>query len=175
MKTLILLLLILCGGTIGAAQQTCQLDLQNAPALFNLRLGMSPVEARAAIGNALKIKIKKRGDKTFFQEFAKRNAPAPLENVNAIYLRFFDLRLYQIEIFYRDQNQWPTLDAFADDLRLKLNLTALEPVKGKRQLNCGDFSVVADKVLNPRAVLTDELTRQKVSDSQAAKKQKDKN
>lgn len=63
---------------VGAAQETCELESKAAPVLLNLRLGMSPEQARSLFGKDLKVKVKKRGERTFFQNFIKKPAPSTL-------------------------------------------------------------------------------------------------
>ena len=102
------------------AQNNCEFLPANSPLLLNLRLGMSPAEVQTAFGKALKIKIKKNGERIFFQNYIKNPAPVPLKNIRTIYLRFFDRRLYQIEIFYEPRPDLPNLDTitrtFAEQL-----------------------------------------------------------
>lgn len=155
-----------------AAQNTCQMKLENAPTLFNLKLGMSPAEARAVVGKSLKIKNKRSGEYTFFQNFINHRAPVSLIDTRAVYLRFYDGALYQIEIFYEEKPESTTLEDFLKRQSAKLNLP-LEAWKikfGIAELNCADFSLAADRFLNPRLELTDLLTLAKV----AAKRKREK-
>jgi hypothetical protein len=82
-----------------AAQENCELTSKTALLLLNLQIEMSPEQTQAVFGRELKIKIKKRGERTFFQNYIKKPASGSLTGVRALYLRFFDRRLYQIEIF----------------------------------------------------------------------------
>ena len=149
---------------VGAAQQTCELESKTAPVLLNLRLGMSPEQARSVFGKDLKVKVKKKGDRTFFQNFIKKPAPASLGGVRALYLRFFDARLYQIEIFYETKSDLKTLEDVTDLLAAQLNLSAAdwEIENNQARIICGDASLVADNVLNPRIEFTNETTRAEV-------------
>lgn len=155
MKTSVLFLLLFFIAPC-AAQEKCDLRLKDAPQFFGFSLAMSPKQAQAVLGKKLKVKIKREG--SFFQNFIDKPPPDFLRGVRAIYLRFFERRLYQIEVFYqREQN----LDEFVSDLSVKSNLprNLWTTENGKAQLDCEEFSIVADNVLNPRVELTDEISR----------------
>jgi hypothetical protein len=147
-----------------AAQNACEAKLENAPVLFNLKLGMSPAEAQTVVGKSLKIKNKRSGEYTFFQNFIEKSAPNSLPDTRAVYLRFYDGALYQIEIFYEEKNETLTLEDFINRQSVKLNLPveAWKIKFGIAEINCGEFSFAADKFLNPRLELTDEITLAKV-------------
>jgi len=152
---------------VGAAQENCQLEAKTAPPLLNLRIGMSPDEARSVFGKDLKIKIKKNGERTFFQNFIKKPAPVSLRGVRALYLRFFDRRLYQIEVFYEPRPDLKTLENIADALSSQLNFPNSDwKIENNRaEKICGETSLVADNVLNPRIELTDETVRAKIKEA----------
>ena len=145
-----------------AAQESCAPE--NAPALFGLKLGMSPAQVQSILGKSLKIKISKSGQSTFFQNFIEKAAPSSLNGVRAVYLRFFDGRLYQIEIFYEQANEPRTLAGFINLQSANLNLpvTNWKIEYGIAEFNCGEFSIVADYVLNPRIQITDPVGLAKV-------------
>src|SRR5688572_32127555 len=102
MKIFLLLILPVFFAVSISAQEKCELSVNAAPTLFNLKLGMNGAQAKQAVQGKLKIKNTKTG--TFFQNFIKNSPPNNLNGVRAIYLRFFDSRLYQIEIFYENEN-----------------------------------------------------------------------
>ncbi len=170
-KSLLIIVFSLLGASGGTAQTTCDLSSKTAPLLLNLAIGTSPEQARAVLGKVLKIKIKKRGARTFFQNYIKKPAPEPLRGVRALYLRFFDRKLYQIEIFYEPRRDLPTLEAIVGALSEQLNLPAAEwETKGVRAaINCAGESLVADDVLNPRVQLTDETIRAEIEKLREAK------
>lgn len=159
MKSIVLILLFLFCSIQCEAQENC--DLSNT-SLLNLRLGMSPEQARSVFGKDLKVKVKKKGQRTFFQNFIDKPAPSSLNGVRAIYLRFFDGRLYQVEIFYENRNDWQTLENFVGNFFAKTNLSAWKIENGKAQIICNEFSIVTDRVLNPRIELTNETIRAQV-------------
>lgn len=161
-KSLCSFSLILIFTVFGTAQSNC--GLTSAPDLFNLHLRMSPEQAQAVIGNELKIKIKKKGERIFFQNFIENPAPVSLQGVRATYLRFYDLKLYQIEIFYEEKSGWETLESFTAALSVQKGFsdTLWHNVRGKALIDCGDFTILADKILNPHIEITDESIRKMV-------------
>ncbi|HEX8734645.1 MAG TPA: hypothetical protein VF721_04930 [Pyrinomonadaceae bacterium] len=154
-------------GAGGAAQSVCRAELTDAPVLFNLKLGISPAAAQSVLGKDLKIKNKRNGEYTFFQNFIERKATGSLANVRALYLRFYEGALYQIEIFYEDEPDAQTLENFINLQTAKFNLPreAWKIKYGIAEINCGAFSLAADKFLNSRVELTDESVRAKVTDA----------
>jgi hypothetical protein len=144
-----------------AAAQNPRCALPDAPKLLGLRLGMSPAEVQKVFGRDLKIKVKTSGDRTFFQNYIEKQPPASLRDVRALYLRFLDGALYQIEIFYAERAKAPMLETFAANLSAQMNFPAdaWQFEKGRATIDCGAFTVVADKPLNPRVELTDAARR----------------
>lgn len=147
-----------------AAQENCELSSKTAPLLFNLQIGMSPEQARNVLGKDLKIKIKKNGERTFFQNYIRKPAPNSLRGVRALYLRFYDRRLYQIEIFYEPRQDLKTLANIADALSSQLNFSASiwKIENNLAEIICGETSLVADNILNPRIELTNEIIRTEI-------------
>lgn len=154
-----------------AAQQPCELTSKTAPLLLDLRIGMSPEQTQAIFGRDLKIKIKKKGERTFFQNYIKNPAPPLLRGVRALYLRFFDRSLYQIEIFYEPRLKLNALENLTAALSSQLNFSAAdwETKNNRAVLNCGEISLVADYVLNPRIELTDEIVRAQIKEMRKRK------
>ncbi len=171
-KSLFAVLFLLVCAAFAAAQTTCDLSSKPAPLLLGLQIGISPENARSVFGGALKIKIKKNGERTFFQNYIKKPAPESLRGVRALYLRFFDRRLYQIEIFYEPRTDLPNRAAIKNALSTQLYLPDADwQVKnGRARIECGANSLVADDVLNPRIELTDETVRAQIE----ARREKDK-
>jgi hypothetical protein len=151
-------LLILFFAVCGAAQDSRQCALTNAPRLQGLSLGMAPAEVQSVFGQDLKVKVKADGDRSFFQNYIEKAARGSLGGVRALYLRFLDGRLYQIEIFYEERADVPTLESFVANLSVQMNFPAdvnWQFEKSRARLDCGTFTLVADKPLNPRVELTD--------------------
>jgi hypothetical protein len=126
---------------------------------------MSPEQTASVFGRDLKIKVKKKGQRTFFQNFIEKPAPNSLSGVRAIYLRFFDGRLYQIEIFYENRSDWQTLENFIGEFSANKNLPDWKIEKGKAEIICGEFSIAADRILNPRIELTNDKIRAQIDES----------
>ena len=160
-----LLLSALC-----AAQDVCVLESKTAPSVHNLRLEMTPEQVRSVLGRELKIKIKKTGEQTFFQNFIGKRSPQSIPGVRALYLRFFNGRLYQIEIFYENSGDSQPLSDWTALLSATMNLPAAWQIeKGRAMIKCSEISLVADNVLNPRIEITDETARAKVEESRKRK------
>ena len=157
--------------TPGTAQEKCDLQVNDAPSVFGLKLGMNPKQVQIVFGKNLKLKIKKEG--TFFQNFIEKKPPPFLPETRAVYLRFFEAKLYQIEIFYEPRNERQTLAEFLGDLSAKFNLPLnfWTTEYGKATLDCTEFSIVADNILNPHVELTDEIIYARF---EAAQKKKNK-
>jgi hypothetical protein len=160
LKIIFFITILLASVAVSRAQtENCRLSLSDAPALRGFRLGMSPDEARNVSGGKLKIKIKREG--SFFGYFIEERPPAFLRDVRALYLRFFDAKLFQIEIFYEPSASTQTLDEFTAQISAQTNLPAELWTGGQNRaaVTCDEFSIVADNILNPRVELTDEKTR----------------
>ncbi len=178
LKIPFLLILPLIFWLPSAAQETCRVEIKDAPTFFNLRLGMTAPEAQNAVGKKLKVKVKKKGERTFFQNFIKKPPPNTLMGVRALYLRFFNGALYQIEIFYEEKTNWQTIAASAQILTTNFNFAQSFQENTTRQIEtkCAGFSLIADNVLNPRIELTNDPIRTQVLElrerEQEKKKQK---
>lgn len=166
MKAIALTAIFLAFTFSSAAQERCELEAKTAPLLLNLRLGMSPEQAQSVFGKDLKIKIKKNGERTFFQNYIKKPAPNSLRGVRALYLRFFNRRLYQIEIFYEPRQDLRTLANIVDALSRQLEFPASnwKIENNLAEIRCGETLLVADHILNPRIELTDEIVRAKIKE-----------
>ena len=166
-KSLFAILILPVCAAFGTAQTTCDLASKTAPLLLALPIGASPERAQAIFGKDLKIKIKKRGERTFFQNYIKKPAPDSLRGVRALYLRFFDRRLYQIEIFYEPRVDVPTLAKIVETLSSQLGLAVADwQTKNRRAaIKCGEITLVADYILNPRIELTDEIVRAAIAEA----------
>lgn len=167
-------LLVMFFALCAAAQENSQkCVLTTAPRLKGLTLGMSAAQVRAALGKKPSVKVKSSGDRTFFQNYIGKKAPANLSGVRAFYLRFLDGSLYQIEIFYEERADLPTLEAFTANLSAQMNLppqTSWQFAQNRALIDCGAFTVSADKTLNPRVELTDKA---KLAEAEARRKKKD--
>ena len=165
-KLLLTILILLALTASGTARETCDLSSKTAPLLLNLQTGKSPEQVRSVFGKALKIKIKKNGERTFFQNYIKKPAPESLRGVRALYLRFFDRQLYQIEIFYEPRLDLKTLEEVTAALSSQLDVPVSDwqIINNRAEIKCGEIALVADYVLNPRIELTDEMIRAKIEE-----------
>ena len=161
MKINLLFLFLLFFSATLAAQENC--GLEEPPALFGLRLRMSPEEVQSVFGKDLKINVKNDGERIIFENFIEKKPPRSLSGVRALYLRFIDRRLYQIEIFYEETGAIKTLQDFTGLMSARLNfpVSSWQEEKGKAIVNCGAYTLAAVKTLNPRIELTDETARAK--------------
>jgi hypothetical protein len=160
LKIIFFITILLASVIVSRAQtESCRLALSDAPALRGFRLGMSPVEARNVSGGKLNIKIKREG--SYFGYFIENRPPTFLSDVRALYLRFFDAKLFQIEIFYEPSSSMQTLDKFIAQISAQTNLPTELWKRGQNRaaVVCDEFSIVADNFLNPRVELTDEKMR----------------
>jgi hypothetical protein len=166
-KTIVLAVIILASALALSAQNACELESKTAPLLLNLRLGMSPEQVQGVFSRDLKVKIKKKGERTFFQNYIKKPAPPTLSGVRALYLRFFDRQLYQIEIFYEPRAGLQSLEEIKGALSSQLNLpiSDWETKNNRAQIVCPQASLITDSILNPRLELTNEPIRAKVKEA----------
>jgi hypothetical protein len=172
-------------GTAGLAQGPCNLSLNNPPVVFGLKLGMPFEQVQAVLGKDLKMKPKKTGEGSFFHNFIEKPAPSNLSGVRALFLRFLHNKVYQIEIFYEDEDKTTKLKDFLNRLSADLDLPAAawKSKNGKAEMNCGDFLLTADNFLNSHIELTDDAAytefkakqeRQKISKNKKNKKKEKK-
>ena len=159
-----------------AQQQPCSKSLGEAPALAGFRLGMSIEQTQTALGSRYKIPKKKTGEGSFFQNFEGEQPPADLSGVHALFLRYFDFKLYQIELFYEDAAKPNKLDELTQTLATDLALppAAWTVQRGKATMNCGDFFLTADTLLNPHVELTDDALSKAFQAKQDEAKKKNK-
>jgi hypothetical protein len=148
-----------------AAQDACASGGGSSLVLIGLRLNMSPEQVQGVFGKDLKITVKKDDEKIIFQNYIEKPAPASLAGVRALYLRFFNRKLYQAEIFYEDAPGIKTLADFTARLSGNWNLPASSGWREENRkafLTCGEYTAVADKILNPHVEITDETARTQV-------------
>ncbi|NNE99361.1 MAG: hypothetical protein HKN25_10120 [Pyrinomonadaceae bacterium] len=167
MRILILFVSLALFTAIAAAQEKCKLNLNEAPKLHNVRLGMSAEEATRAFQNRIKVKAKSDGQSSFFKNFIKKRAKGNLAGIRAIFLRFYRGRIYQIELFYEEDHRWRDLESLLDDYSIQNNFprefwqTKFEYASAK----CMGFSLKADYKLNPHIQLTDDVAAKLVKNA----------
>jgi hypothetical protein len=155
-----------------AAQEPCQKDLAEAPAVFGLKLGMTFEQMRGVLGPAIKLKPKKSGEGSYFENFIDRPSPGSLAGVRAMYLRVFNNKIYEIEIFYENNGKPVRLEDFITRLSPELALpTPLWKVtSGSGTIDCKAFTIKADVPLNPRLQITDVTAAEDFEKAQTGKK-----
>lgn len=165
-KLLILFGLLVTYSIFALAQENCSPILPASGMLLNLQLGMPVEEVSYKLGKDLKIKTKSNGDYRFFQNYVDKTPPNNLSGVRAFYLRFFEKKLYQIEVFYEESKYPSDLKKFAEIVsnQLKPPLPDWEFAHRQAVLKCGETSLKIDYQLNPRVELTDETILQKVAE-----------
>ena len=170
-KSVFIILLLFVWNNAVSAQENCDLSSKPAALLLNLQIGMSPEEAQNIFGRDLKVKIKKNGERTIFQNYVKTPAANSLKGIRAIFLRFYDKKLYQLEIFYEPRTDLKTTEEIADVLASQLSFPAAQwQIKNKRaEIRCNNLWLLADNVLNPRIQITDETVRAKIEESRKKK------
>lgn len=146
------------------AQETCAWTNASANIALDLQLGMTTAEVNNALGGKPKIKNKTRGEYRFFQNYIDDKPPAKLKNIRALYLRFFDGRLYQAEIFY-DETFAPSLENFNALIARQFNFStaAFSFENTKAVIRCGENTLAADYILNPRIELTNQTILEKTN------------
>ena len=164
-KFLILFCLSVIVSFAVSAQENCS-SIPNSNIFLNLQLGMNVTEVNQRLGRSVQIKIKNNDDYRFFQNYIDRQPPVNLGGVRAFYLRFFEKKLYQIEVFY-EENKFPSdLKSFTEIISTELTLPLSGWKFAHRQalLSCDEHSLKIDYQLNPRIELTDETVLKKVTD-----------
>jgi len=153
---LIVSLLTLTG--LAKSQEACQKTLAESPSISGLKLGMSFQDLQATIGSSIKIKPTKSGEGTIFENFFDHSAPSSLAGVRALYVRFFNNRTYQIEVFYEEKAGITKIEDLTAHMSQEFDLPpmAWTAKNGIATMKCGGFSLSADKVLNPHIELTDD-------------------
>ena len=138
------------------SQEPCQKTIAEAPAVFKLKLGMTFEQMKSILGPAFKFKPKKTGVGSYFVNFIDQPAPNSLPGVRAAYLRFFDHKIYQIEIFYEDEGKTIRLEDFTTRISPELGVqnSSWNFKNGTASVDCSEFTIRADAPLNPRLLMT---------------------
>lgn len=148
------------------AQENCTPIAKTSDVLLNLQIGMTVEEVSSKLGSNLGIKTKKKGDYRFFQNYINKKPPQNLTGVRAFYLRFFEKKLYQAEIFY-EENKYPSeIKNFAEIISTQLNLPVTDWKFANKQgvFRCGETSITADYQLNPRIELTNDTIKKQIDE-----------
>lgn len=168
MKAIFITVSILFFAMSVSAQDACELTLDQSPTLQNLKLGMSSQEASKILG--IKVKVKPEGQRSFFKNYIKKKAKGNLVGIRAIFIRFYDNKIYQIELFYEKDYRWQTLDSLINDYSTQSNfpIDFWQTEYGYSNAICKGFSLDADYVLNPHIQITDDAIA-KIAESKQEK------
>ncbi len=158
----VVFLVVLATCSVDIAAQ-CVVEKDASPALVNVKLGMSPAEVNTALGGAAKVKVKDDAKHSFFKNYLKMGkAKGRLAGAKAFYLRFYEQRLYQAEIFYHAEYRWNDLESFVRDYSAENGFAYENWVfkNGYATAKCKGFTVKADYILNPHLEITDEAAKE---------------
>ncbi|REJ77569.1 MAG: hypothetical protein DWQ47_14440 [Acidobacteria bacterium] len=155
MKPILLILPILLLLSSANAQSECAVS--EPPSFLNLRLGMTVSEVNSMTRPELKVKAKSDGERIFFKNWINKPAKGNMTGVRAVYLRFFEGRLYDIELFYEEGFRWPDLESLLSEVNRSSILTRenWNVKNGYAEADCEGFAVKADQVLGTHIQLTD--------------------
>lgn len=163
--SILLVFLVIVTFAAGNAMSQCLVETDASPRLVNIKLGMTASEANTALGGAAKAKIKDDGKHSFFKNYLKiGKAKGRLAGARAFYMRFYERRVYQTEIFYHSGYRWNDLESFVRDYSNE-NGFAFENFvfkNGYAKAECVGFSIQADYILNPHIEITDETVVEKM-------------
>lgn len=136
------------------AQDECVFDTN--PGMSGVFLDSPVSEVNTALKGDLKVKVKQNGERTFFKNWLKRPAKGRLQGVRALYLRFLDGILYQIEIFYNDGVGGNDLESFLGYVSKENGFPRdkWKVTNGYAKFSCDGFSFEADRVLNPHVQIS---------------------
>jgi hypothetical protein len=166
MKTFLITISILIFALTINAQEKCELNLSQSPTLQKLKLGMTPSEASNVLG--IKVKVKPEGQRSFFRNYIKKKAKGNLTGIRALFVRFYDGKIYQIEIFYEKDYRWQTLESMIDDYSASNNFPKEFWLNeyGYAKANCKGFSIDADYILNPHIQISEDAIAELVESKQ---------
>lgn len=138
----------------GTVYAECKLQLPDSPSLANIRLGMTVDQANAALGG--KPKLKSKGERrTNYFRFKQGKAKGPISGAKAFWVRFYQGRVYSVEIFYH--SGYGDLEGLIETYasRNGFDVSLFETKHGYSRAKCDGFSVKADLILNPHLELID--------------------
>ena len=168
------IVLLIVATVNGMAMDACDTVRVEGLNILGIKLGMGYADVQTAVGPGLKVKRPKNGQGSFFQNFIDQPAAGKLAGVRALFLRFYQDKVYQIEVFYEESGQQGTLVALTTRLSSDLNLSPdVWTIKnGRAAIACGTMSLNADNILNPHVELTDEAASSAFKAKTGGKKSK---
>ena len=173
MRSLVVISALLLLNGVVQAQEKCAKTLAESPSVLGLKLGMSYQELSTALGPTAKVKPSKSGEGSIFLSYAEQPAPANLKDVRAMYIRMFESKAYQIEVFYQENQRDAKVEAVTAQLSQTFGLpSAAWTVKyNKAAMKCDGFSITADTILGTHIELTDNAARDAFDKKNQAEKE----
>jgi hypothetical protein len=137
------LALLALAGCAGAALAQCKLPIDQSPNLRGFKLGMSKDEAERSFGQRINRYTKNEANATAAMAVAAFEYPDKLNKIISIDLKFFEDRVYWIQISYGSgafENLAQAQQVFAQEWKLP---SAWTPVKyGDTLMYCNGWTVV---------------------------------
>src|SRR3954466_11776790 len=154
------------------AQLQCAMTVAEAPSISGFKLGMSFTDIQQTLAPAIKVKPSKTGEGTVFESFAEQAAPQQLSGINAFWLRLANNKVYQVEVAYSDASGRERIEDLTARLsaQFKLPVDAWKIKNNLARLDCGEFVLTADTILNPHVELTDTAAKAEFDKKRAATK-----
>jgi hypothetical protein len=154
------------------AQLQCAMTVAEAPSISAFKLGMSFSDVQQTLAPAIKVKPSKTGDGTVFESFAEQPAPQDLSGINAFWLRLANNKVYQVEVAYSDASGPERIEDLTARLsaQFRLPVNAWKIKNNLARLDCGEFVLTADTILNPHIELTDTASKAEFDKKQALAK-----
>ena len=180
-KTLVPLLILLCGINICAQDKKCTVklaDLPKAPELFGFRMGMTTAEVKVRVPQVVFGPVNEFGlSKTSINpDFDARIDKTSLTGVRTVSLDFVDDRLTSLWFGHDSAFKWKTVPEFVAGISQSLHLPdAWEEwkVRGQR-LRCEDFQMTVLFVAEgPSFRIIDNVAEETVAARRAAKEELD--
>ena len=176
LKFSVLTLLLFLSLYVSFAHGQCQRSISEAPAISGLKIGMSSDEVQLLLGSNTKIKPFKSGTGTIYLSFAEQAPPENLRDIGTLWVRLFENRVYQVEAFYSDTAKTERIESFLGELSTTYQISpaAWQVKNNYATLDCGEFLIKADVVLNRHLEVTDKALKaefeKKRSEDKAKKK-----
>ena len=150
----------------------CDLVLSDSPKMVGLRLGMTAAETNAALRGAAKVKAKTDGQYSYFKNYLKKGkSKGVLTGARAFYVRFYNKRLYQIEIFYHRDYRWNALESLISDYSAEsaFPFEYWKTKHGYATAKCDGFTVRADYILNPHLEISNDAAVDAIAEEKKKK------
>ena len=180
-KSLVLLLILLCCVNSLAQDNKCSLKLSELPAapeLFGFRMGMSTALLKQRVPQVVFGRDNDFGvSKTSISpDFDPHFDKASLTGIRTVSFDFLDGRLASLWFGYDGSFKWQTVPAFVQGISQSLHLPEVwQPWKVRgQQLSCADFQMTVSIVAEgPSFHIIDETAEQTVAARRQAKEEQD--